>query len=123
MIPSGPTGEHLFTIAVGPAVFDGYGSAPQVLMVSFTSVKQGVPPDDACLVSAGEHPFITRESFVYYREPRMYPVADVQDRVNRQVWRPEEPCSQALLAKVMQGFWRSDRLPRGFKRMLENAGY
>lgn len=123
MIPSGPSGEHLFAIVMGPVILNGYGPAPQVLMVSFTSVKPGIPYDDACIVHAGEHPFITKDSYIYYREPRLYPAAQVESYVKENLWRPRDPCGNDLLSKVMAGFWVSKRLPRSFRKLLEEAGY
>lgn len=64
MILSGPN-EHLFTVVLGPAHLEGYGDAPQVVVVSFSSIKPGLPYDESCTVAAGVHPFITRDSFVY----------------------------------------------------------
>lgn len=123
MIPSGPSGEHLFTVAVGPVELDGYGPDLQVILVSFTSVKPGAPVDDACLVYEGEHPFITRASYIYYREPRLYSVATVQRNVNADVWRQAQPCDQDLMQRVLYGFRRSKRLPRYFNKILDELGY
>lgn len=58
LVPSSPSGLHLFVIALGPLVLDDYGSVPQVLMVSATTLREGLPHDDACILEAGDHPFI-----------------------------------------------------------------
>lgn len=51
-----------------------HGTALQCVLVSFTSIRLGVPFDNACTVQPGDHPFITRESYILYREPRLYAV-------------------------------------------------
>lgn len=118
MIPSGPN-EHLFAVALGPVVLDGYGSEPQVVIVSFSSIKPGLQHDEACEVPAGSHPFITRDSFVYYREPRIYPASTVEGRVNSNVWRKQEACSEDLVRKILAGFRASRRLPRYCHQILD----
>jgi len=119
MIPSGPAGEHLFTVVASPVVADGYGSALHALMVSFTSIKPGVPHDATCEVSTGEHPFITRASSIYYREPRLEKVSTVERMVSTGAWRATTPCIPALTRKILAGFWVSKRLPRHFRPLLE----
>lgn len=118
MIPSGPN-EHLFAVALGPMVLKGYGSEPQVVVVSFSSIKSGFPYDNACEVQAGSHPFITRDSFVYYREPRIYPAKLIEDRVSSGEWRAGEMCSSPLMERVLCGFRQSKRLPRHFNEVLD----
>lgn len=54
LVPSGPTGLHLFVIALGPDVLDGYGPAPQVLMASATTLRDGIPFDPACILEPGD---------------------------------------------------------------------
>lgn len=119
MIPSGPY-EHLFTVALGPVILDGYGSAPQVVVVSFSSIKPGLPYDMACEVSAGAHPFLVRDSYVYYREPRIYSVLELEQRVMSGTWRAAESCSAELMHKIVQGFRKSKRLPRHFNEILNS---
>lgn len=80
LIPSGPTGEHVFTVALGPKVLAGHGPLEQVILLSFTTIRQGLPHDPACVIRPDEHPFIKHDSYVYYREPRVYSVLDVQKK-------------------------------------------
>jgi len=121
MIPSGPN-EHLFTVALGPIVLDGLGSEPQVVIVSFSSIKPGLPYDDACEVQPGAHPFITRDSFVYYREPRIYAASLVETKVHANEWRQQGECSSELMEKILSGFRRSKRLPRHYNEILDAIG-
>lgn len=122
MIPSGPQGDHLFTVALGPALLDGYGTSKQVVLVSFTSIREGVPHDCACEVAPGEHPFIVRNSYIYYRQPRIYSVADIEKRVNEGVWRTHAPCSADLFRRVISGFRKSELVPRMYGQILDSFG-
>jgi len=120
LIPSGP-GEksHLFTIVLGPKQLDGYGGSDQVVMVSVTTVKPDFPFDPACVIQAGEHPFIDRESYVYYREPRIETVAHVKKMVETLGWQPREECSPELFKKIIKGLRESKRLPRYVRTFLD----
>jgi len=121
MIPSGPS-KHLFAVTLGPMVIEGYGSEPQVVVVSFSSIKPGFPYDEACIVPSGSHPFITRDSFVYYREPRVYPAALIEGRVRSNEWSAGHSCADELLNDILKGFRRSKRLPRYFNEILDALG-
>lgn len=119
LVPSGP-GEfkHLFAIAVGPQPIEGYGTQPHVIMVSVTSIKPDYPYDPACVIKAGEHPFVTHDSYVYYRDPRIESVAHVQAMVDQAVWQSKEPCSPELLERIRTGLMSSTRVPRYIKKLL-----
>lgn len=120
LVPSGPEEfKHLFAIAVGPKQFDGYGGQPHVVMVSVTSIKQDFPYDPACVIKAGEHPFIAHDSYVYYRDPRIEPLVHVQTMVDSAVWQCKEPCSPELLARIRKGLLESTRVPRHIKKLIE----
>lgn len=122
LVPSGPAGDHLFTVALGPKRLAGYGPEEQVVIVSFTSIKAGLHHDDACEIAVGDHPFIVRESYIYYREPRIYPATMVRQKVESGEWTEREPCSEDLIRKVLEGFRKSKRLPRHFNDILDEFG-
>lgn len=119
LVPSGPGSKsHVFIIALGPSRLDGYGSDEQVVLVSFASVHPQTNYDTACVVRAGEHPFITHDSYVYYRDPRVESVVHVNEMVERGVWTPHEPCPPDLLRRIINGFQISKRVPRYLRDLL-----
>lgn len=119
LIPSGwGNKSHIFAVAIGPKVFDEYGAKDQVVLVSFTSVRPGLPHDGACPVHPGEHPFVTHESYVYYRSPRVEECATVNKMVGDKLWFAKEPCSAGLLARIVDGFSRSAMVPRHIRDLL-----
>ncbi|RMX08522.1 hypothetical protein D8I35_05450 [Corticibacter populi] len=97
---------------------EGYGPHDQVLMVSVTSVKPGLKYDDACLLKAGDHPFIRHDSYVYYRDPRIELASKVTENVQIGQWVAREPCNAQVMARVLDGFQRSRLLPRYVKNLL-----
>lgn len=120
LVPSGPAEfKHLFVLALGPKQLDGHGGQPNVVMVSVTSIKPDFPYDPACVIRAGEHPFITHDSYVYYRDPRVESVAHVQAMVDKAVWQGKESCSPELLERIRVGLLASTRVPRHIKKLLE----
>ena len=118
LVPSGPTGLHLFVLVLGPVVLPDYGSSPQVAMVSATTIRSGVPHDNACELQPGEHPFIQHRSFIAYRYLRIDSGAHVADMVDKAVWWPREPCSQELLQRIIDGVCQSRLAPREFKQLF-----
>lgn len=122
LVPSGP-GEfkHLFALLIDPVVVAGYGSQPRVLLAGLTSIKAGCTFDDACILKAGEHPFITHDSYVEYRFARWDTAEHIGDLVQSGVFSKKEPCSPDLLQKVVNGALRSRRISREFKCILEQV--
>lgn len=118
LVPSGPAGLHLFVIALGPAVLDGYGPAPQVLMASATTLRDGIPFDSACVLEPGDHPFIQHRSYIAYRYARVDSAAHVEHMVTSQVWLPKEPCDPQLIERIVSGVRQSRLTPREFKRLF-----
>ncbi len=79
------------------------------LIVSFTTWQPHL--DQACILEAGEHPFIVHRTVVEY--PRTRLVTDAQLEQLRMAGRLQllDPLSPALLAKVREGAMASTRLP------------
>lgn len=118
LVPSGPSGLHLFIIALGPSVLSGYGATPQVLMASTTTIRDGIPYDPACVLNVGDHPFIQRASYIAYRYIRLDPVAHIEHMVRSASWLPRESCGAELLQRVVAGVHLSKLTPREFKRLF-----
>lgn len=105
LVPSGPGSDpdrkHLFILLTDPAN-DGSG-VKAVLMVSLSSIKQGLPYDASCILYPGDHPFVKRESFVVYQKARI----EVADKVLRGVKDgklvPQDPMDSALFARICKG--------------------
>lgn len=123
LVPSGPKDghKHLFALMLEPAVVDGYGSKPIVLMACVTSVVNGMPADDSCLLSKGDHPFIEHDSFVDYRFTRMEQAEFIEKRVQEGLFLEKDACSPELIKRIIQGALKSRRIDREFKRVLEKV--
>ncbi len=117
LVPSGP-GLHLFFLILGPVVLADYGSAPQLAMVSATTLREGVPHDPACVLEAGEHPFIQHRSYLAYRYMRLDSSAHVEKMVSGAVWKPHDPCAGDILQRIVSGVCQSRLTPREYKRIF-----
>jgi hypothetical protein len=123
LVPSGPSGHHLFALILGPVSLPERGSAPQVAMVSFSTIRPPLPHDAACEVQAGEHPFIRHASYAVYRDVRIERADHVADMVHKTVWLPHEPCSPALLARLRAGVCASRLVSREVKLIFGSSGW
>lgn len=90
-------------------------------MACVVSVREGVLVDDSCLLAAGDHPFITHDSFVDYRFTRLEPAAIVESRVKDGAFVQMGPCSPELIRKIISGALRSKRISREYKKLLEDV--
>jgi hypothetical protein len=118
LVPSGPEGKkHLFVLALGPLVLSAYGKQPHVVLVSFTSIHKDAPFDDACVIEAGEHPFIRHRSYVAYRYMRIDPLAHIE-ALSARGWQRREDCSLMLLKKIIVGAGKSKHISRELKEIF-----
>jgi len=108
-------------LLLDPVCLDGYGTKPQVMMVSVLTIKPGIIVDDSCVLHVGDHPFISHPSFVDYRFARIDAADHVQSRVDENVFIPQQDCSEELIKRVIAGALKSRRIPREFKQLLEKV--
>lgn len=92
-----------------------------VLLANVTSVRNGVAGDDACLLSEGEHSFITQKSFVDYRLARFEKADFIAAKVKNGEFTEKDPCSAELIRKIIKGALTSRKIPREYKKILENV--
>lgn len=120
LIPSGPADDpdrkHLFIVLTDPT-----GAEREVLLVSISSAAAGRPSDPACLLYAGDHPFIRHDSFISYRSLRVEP----EDRILRGLTNGElvahDSLESALFARVCYGLETSRYVAPKFRTFYETA--
>jgi len=122
LVPSGPDSKkHLFALMIDPVSLHGYGSKPMALMACASSIKAGVLYEQTCVIKAGEHPFIERDSFIDYRFTRLEAAELVEVRVKDGMFTAKQPCSPALLQRIIQGAMTSPRINREHRKILAGA--
>jgi len=117
LMPSGNEGDHLYIVLNDPQPFENYGRHACVVLVNLSSLREGVPHDATCVLEPGEHAFVTRKSFVFYRNARIEQENHVLQLVRQGVFKPHEPMPTAVLRRIKAGLFASPHTKREFKRM------
>ncbi|WP_143279756.1 hypothetical protein [Bradyrhizobium diazoefficiens] len=85
------------------------------ILANITSVDPDILHDDTCEVSVGDHPFVTKESYVAYE----YAIERHKNFVDRQaqlkVYKPHKAASTALVDRICEGIKKSKFTPRAVK--------
>ena len=113
LIPSGPESDkdrkHLFILLNDP--HDDESGKACVLMVSLSTVRQGVPHDPACILYAGDHAFVKHDSYVVYQKARIEEADKVLRGVKNGQLVPQAPMDGALFARICKGLEESRLTP------------
>ena len=121
LIPSGPTSDperhHLFIIINDPVPHTGEG---EVLLVSVSTVKTQIYYDKTCLLSAGSHEFIKKDSFIDYGEARVETAQKLIDGVLQGKFIPKQPMDDEPFQRVKAGLSSSPHIKKKIKRFLHH---
>ena len=85
--------EHLWFVLSDPSI-----NPDRVVIASFTSWKPR--KDQACIVEAGDHPFVRHKTCVSYEDAKIVSVAFLNERLSAGDLRSCDPLSPALLKRV-----------------------
>lgn len=104
LMPSGPQedGQHLYIIVTNPC------DESKTLLVTLCSIKDGRFHDPSCIVEVGEHPFVTKRSYVDYRLSRIVRCDHISKCVAGWTFTPKADVSDSLFARVEGGIEKSD---------------
>jgi hypothetical protein len=120
LIPSGtafnPDGQHLFVVLTNPC------EGGLHLLASISSVKPNRSYDSTCVLQAGEHPFLDRQSYVFYAKVRQILHAGIIRCAKSGLYIPKENCAPAVLKKIGQGVTESPMTPRWAKEYFRRHG-
>ena len=116
-MPSGVEGNHLFVVLNDPKTFPGYGPNPCVTLVNLSTVRADVRYDDTCILRAGCHPFVVRESYVVYRSTRIDQEAHLISLVQQGLFRPHDSMPAEVLTNIKNGLAASPFTKREFKQL------
>lgn len=113
--------KHLFVILNDPCEDKISKRQEVILLVNFTSVREGVDYDTACVVESGSHEFITRKSYILYREARIEQALFVKNGLEAGDFVSKSPVSVDLYGKIVSGLFRSGFAARKYKRFFKSA--
>ncbi|WP_143484198.1 hypothetical protein [Acidithiobacillus marinus] len=113
-IPSGPKGEHLFVVILGPKLLSSYGQQELYVIVPICSaipnIEHECPLDPSC------HPFLRHDSYADFSNAQIRNKSDLCEYVAKSLWRAGEDVSAAVLNRITESLFKSKRIPRYIKR-------
>jgi len=115
LIPS-YSGHHLHVVISDPAMYEGY-KEERCLLVGITTVNECAPYDRTCTLEDGDHEFINRTSYAFYYNAKFLSVDSIYTNIKSGAFVPKKPISKDILQKLADGFYRSDRTKRKYKKL------
>lgn len=118
LIPAN-SASHLHFICNDPVFYPNKGK-DCVLLVNISSIKPGMLHDTSCVLDVGDHPFIKKPSFIYYRMAEIYTVAGIQLQVAEGNYSVREDCCDAVFEKILHGFNLSEEVKFKVLKFYQN---
>jgi hypothetical protein len=101
LIPTDP-GKHLYIVMTNKC-----GDACHLLL-SVSSIKPNKHHDPTCEFEGGEHEFIKKRSFVYYRKPLRSQASSIIQLVAKRWYLTRNDLDEVHFARVCDGVTRSE---------------
>lgn len=102
LIPAN-SAPHLHFVC-NDSVFYPNRSKECVLLVNISSIKPDIPFDDTCILNTGDHPFIIKPSYIYYRMAEIYSAAGIEQQVAEGSFSVREDCDDVVFERILDGF-------------------
>ncbi|QLB42055.1 MULTISPECIES: terminase [Mannheimia] len=113
--------KHLYILLTDPC-FDGEtGKEDMILNVSCSSIKGDKALDETCILKAGIHEFITRDSFIFYRHLRIDTLADIRSNIEQGYFIQKALINDEIYHAILKGVLSSKSVAARYKRFLKNA--
>ncbi|MEG9498722.1 terminase [Mannheimia indoligenes] len=113
--------KHLYILLTDPC-FDGEtGKEDMILSVSCSSIKDGKALDETCILKAGIHEFITRDSFIFYRHLRIDTLSDIKANIAKGYFIQKALINDEIYHDILKGVLSSKSVAPRYKRFLKNA--
>lgn len=121
LIPSGPAHDpdrkHLFIILTDPVADPVNSGRVSVLLISLSTLEIALPHDPTCILRSGDHPFITRDSYVSYRTSRIQETVKIINGVASGVLVAKELMDSGIVDRICDGL-DSYQTPEKIKRFF-----
>lgn len=113
--------KHLFFILTDPCLNKETGANNCVLLVNCSTIKDGFQFDDTCILETGEHEFIKKRSFIYYKEARIEQLSTLKNGIKQGRFIKKEIINDELYIKILKGLLKTQAMPRMYLRFLKGA--
>jgi len=95
--------SHLWIVISDPSI-----DAKRILIVNFTTLR--ADSDRACVLNAGEHPFVKHETCVNYGGAKIVSKATIEHLMSKGLRLPHASLSGHLLKRIRDGAAASTRM-------------
>lgn len=102
---------HLWIVVTTPDANGG------VLILSVTTLQEW-ERDLTCVLKAGEHPFVTKESVISYQHARIRNVSLLEKMQEQGRHKPYPPASDGLVKRIRAGALNSDYMRNDGKALV-----
>jgi hypothetical protein len=107
LIPSGPAHnhakKHLFIILTDPIADPLNENKDSVLLTSLSTLDVALPHDPTCILRPGEHPFISRDSYVSYHSSRIQEAVKITNGVASGVFVAKALMDSSIVDRICDG--------------------
>lgn len=111
-----PDRKHLFILLTAPV-----GEQQEILLVSISSIRDGVPYDSTCVVYPGEHDFVKHPSYVAYSFPKIETAKSLLNGVKLGKLIPMGMMSEGAFTRICDGVLNSRHAPPKIRRLYESS--
>lgn len=107
---------HLFAILNDPC------SNRLCLVVMITTIYEDRHYDPACLLNAGDHPFVRHPSYLLYRAADTLRASQIVSLIDQKYYIPKEDFDAAVFRRIADGLFASEETKRWVTRYAETVG-
>lgn len=109
--------NHLHIICTEP-FFNKETGEMSVLAVNISSVREGSPYDDTCILHAGDHPFVKHDSYVRYRDAVAMRVSRIRFAIETQEISVLDRLDDDIFPKLLGDFKNQSKQKQKLRKCL-----
>lgn len=88
----------------------------EAIIVNVTTKKEN--KDDTCILRADDHDFIKHDSVINYGDTIKTTINKIEQAIDLKIFIPQNPVSDDLLKKILEGALNSPDLPPKFLKYI-----
>lgn len=113
--------KHLFFMLTDPCIDYETNRRAMLLLVNCSSINPEKSYDKTCILDVGDHPFITRQSYIYYKEARIESLDNIEEGIKQNRFIKKEIINDDLYRRILEGAFKSRYIERKYLRFLKKA--
>jgi len=95
----------------------------ELIAVSVTSRDSYPHPDLSCTLAPGDHPWITKQSIIFYSIPTSDTPNGLQQRITRGEAEPQDPVGDDLVRQIREGVFVSEFSPPWLRDAISECAW